>query len=242
MDSLPQGDDACASPRALAADVPKDLFELVTAATSVSETLPRVVARLKESHEDLELNPATFDFYCKQVMTCPFVHENVVDVALWILGVATHPPDPHDDQSNAIILSLLEIFVKEDSASVCSELVSRGFLPTLKDYVTMKHGKWASRPAIRLMFDICRLNRLSRDQLGVFAWKSNEEWSILMSRTLITVYPPCAPPARSLSAFVDKEFLEFLFDLVEQTRYISEELEDYNYSVIRLLVSLLSWV
>jgi hypothetical protein len=132
--------------------------------------LEGVVSRLKAERLSLDQNPATlFDFYIKQVVTSPFAQENHVDVAMWLLQQATNPADPTDNASIAIVLSLLETFVVGDSSSICQELVSRGFLPKLKESVMGKHGKWASRPAIRLMYDICRLSRLSRDGLGVLS-------------------------------------------------------------------------
>ena len=185
-------------------DASSDLFALVTQSASAALMLDGVVSRLKTEGLSLEKNLPTFDFYVQQVVTAPFAQENHVDVAMWLLSAATNPPDPSDNASIAIVLSLLETFIVGDSSSLCSELVARGFLPKLKEDVMGKHGKWASRPAIRLMYDICRLNRVSREGLG----------------------------------FADKAFLVYLFELIESTRYLSEELEDYNYSAIRLLVGM----
>ena len=79
--------------------------------------------------------------------------------------------------------------------------------------------------SVRLLYEVCRVQKLTHDYLS----------------KAFQVYP--AATAHNIWTGIFKDsFLDYLFDLVEQTRNMEDE--TFNYSVIKLIVSsqiLLPW-
>ena len=78
--------------------------------------------------------------------------------------------------------------------------------------------------SVRLLYEVCRSSKLSITEL---------------SKSLYRVPVVSASSFRFTEAF-DDNFLDKLFDLVEQTRSMHDE--TFNYSVIKLIVCLISFL
>jgi hypothetical protein len=72
----------------------------------------------------------------------------------------------------------------------------------------------------RLLYEVCRVQKLSVQDLREYTGLITE-WQWLMKVT---------------PGIFDDSFLDYLFDLVEQTRNMHDEI--FNYSVIKLIVSI----
>ena len=79
---------------------------------------------------------------------------------------------------------------------------------------------------VRLLYEVCRVQKLSVQDLSTFSASDAEQqlWVLM----LISYW-------HTLLEIFDDAFIDYLFDLVEQTRHMHDE--TFNYGVIKLIVS-----
>lgn len=73
---------------------------------------------------------------------------------------------------------------------------------------------------VKLLYEVCRVQKLSVQDLSTFF--------ICVASTRLLMM---------LSEIFDDSFIDYLFDLVEQTRHMQDE--TFNYGVIKLIVSVI---
>ena len=78
--------------------------------------------------------------------------------------------------------------------------------------------------SVRLLYEVCRSSKLSIAELSTPPY----------------CVPTVSPPSFRFTEVFDDSFLDKLFDLVEQTRSMHDE--TFNYSVIKLIVRLISFL
>ena len=75
--------------------------------------------------------------------------------------------------------------------------------------------------SVKLLYEVCKVQKLTAQDLSEF------RCGVLFSDIGADPYLP--------PGIFDDDFIDYLFDLVEQTRYMQDE--TFNYSVIKLIVS-----
>jgi hypothetical protein len=75
--------------------------------------------------------------------------------------------------------------------------------------------------SVKLLYEVCKVQKLTAQDLSEFCR------GVFVLDIGADPYPP--------PEIFDDDFIDYLFDLVEQTRYMQDE--TFNYSVIKLIVS-----
>ncbi|KAL7284811.1 hypothetical protein ACG7TL_002121 [Trametes sanguinea] len=194
--------------------------------SKLDDTLRRYISFCAAYHEQYLQSPLQLDHACDMLLNSELFTFHSERMSELLSGDAQTNTDPHYEM---ILYSIMLAYGRRKSAFLRSQKRWQPLLPLLMDHV-----RWDVDPDV----DDGYYGATSGPSSGTGRPIGVPIEAKLRSLSVKLLYEVCRVQKMSLQdlRIFDDSFIDYLFDLVEQTRDVQDE--TFNYSVIKLIVAL----